>query len=125
MAQRGQTIPLTASAAITNRTLVKSSGSLTVAPCTAATDQPIGVAEFDTAIGAICAVIVSGVAKVRAGAAIAPGANNRITSDASGRAVAAAPAAGTNNGLIGFAIEAAAALGDEIDVFIEPSIFQG
>ena len=125
MAQRAQTIPLTASAAITGRTMVKSSGSLTVAPCTAATDQPIGVAEYDTAVNAICAVIVSGVAKVRAGAAIAPQTNARVVSDSLGRVVTAAPVAGTNNGILGFALEAAAALGDEIDILIEPSIFQG
>lgn len=125
MAQRAQTIPLTASAAIIGRTMVKMSGSLTVAPCTAATDSPIGVADFDTPIGGICSVIVSGVAKVRAGAAIAPQTNGRVTSDALGRVVPAVPGVGVNNGILGFALEAAAALGEEIDILIEPSVFQG
>lgn len=125
MAQRGQTVPFVASAQVTNRTLVKMTGDKTVGPCTAATDQPIGVAEFDAIIGATCPVIISGIAKVRVGAAIAPQTNSRMASDATGRAVPAAPAAGTNNGIVGFAVEAAAGANAEIDVLIEPSVFQG
>ena len=123
MAQRGQTIPAIAGAALTARTIVKLSASATVITCAAATDQPIGVAEFDTPIGLPVGVIVDGVAKVTAGAAFPAGA--RLTADASGRAVAAAPAAGTNNGIIGIAYQAAGALGDQVDVLIAPSVFQG
>jgi hypothetical protein len=39
-----------------------------------------------------------------------------VTSDAVGRAVTAAPAAGVNNGLLGVALTASTALGQDIEV---------
>ena len=47
-----------------------------------------------------------------------------ITSDASGRAVAAAPAAGSNVRIVGFA-EVSGVLGDIGGVFLSPGIMQG
>lgn len=123
MAQRGQSIALLAAVALTARTLVKLTASKTASTAVAAADQPVGVVEFGVAAGQNATVMVSGVSKVVAGAAFAAG--SKITADAQGRAVAAAPAAGTNNGIVGIAIEAAAALGDEVDVLLSPGVFQG
>lgn len=133
MAQRGQTIPGIASGAVVNRTIAKISSTSTInnkqfTTCNGVgTDQPIGVIEYDAATGLSCAVVVDGVCKVRAGAAIALAATGRtpITNDASGRAILAAPGVGVNLGILGYAMEPAGALGDEIDVLVNPSVLQG
>lgn len=120
----GQKIPLAAGAALTARRLVKMSADRTVIPAAAATDTPIGVAEFDvTTVGEIGTIQVDGVAYVEAGAAISVG--DKVTADSSGRGVTAAPSAGTNNGVIGIALEAASAAGDLIEVMLVPSTLQG
>ena len=84
----------------------------------------IGVSDMsaDVASGGRCDVRLSGVAEVDAGGTITRGA--LITSDASGKAVAAAPATGVNNRVIGFAL-ASAVSGDIVDVFLTPSTLQG
>lgn len=132
MAQRGQTVPGIASGAIVNRTIAKVSNTSTsnskqFTTCTGNADQPIGVFEFDQATGLSVGVIVSGVTKIRAGATWSMPASGRapITSDATGRAVFSVPGAGVNHGIVGFALEPSTAIGDEVDVLIEPSIFQG
>lgn len=133
MAQRGQTIPGIANGAVVNRTMAKSSSASTInnkqfTTCSGVgTDQPIGVFEYDVITGLSCAVVVDGVCKIRAGAAIALSATGRtpITNDALGRAILAAPGAGVNIGIVGYALEPAAALGDEIDVLVAPTILQG
>lgn len=133
MAQRGQTIPGIASGAVVNRTIAKSSSVSLInnkffSTCNGVgTDQPIGVFEYDAASLLSCAVVVDGVCKVRAGSAIALSATGRtpITNDASGRAILAAPAAGVNIGILGFLLEPASALGDEVDVLVAPGILQG
>lgn len=120
----GQKIPLTAGAALTNKRLVKiGAADRTVIPAAAATDTPFGVAEFDAASGDTATIQVDGVAFVEAGAIVSRG--DKITSDASGRGVTAAPAAGTNNGVIGIALQAAGAAGDWIEVLLIPSTLQG
>lgn len=68
-------------------------------------------------------VMLVGIAWVEAGAAIAVGLP--VTTDSVGRAVAAAPAAGVNNRIIGFALEAAVAAGDQIRVLLSPGQVQG
>jgi hypothetical protein len=68
-------------------------------------------------------VMLMGIAWVEAGAAIAVGLP--VTTDSVGRAVAAAPAAGVNNRIIGFALEAAVAAGDQIRVLLSPGQVQG
>jgi hypothetical protein len=68
-------------------------------------------------------VQLSGEVLVEAGAAFAAGA--LLTSDAQGRAVAAAPAAGVNNRIIGIALEAAAAAGDQCRLMITQCSLQG
>ncbi len=67
-------------------------------------------------------IIKEGIADVIAGGTITRG--GPVTSDANGKAVAAAPGAGANVRIIGFA-EATAASGDIIGVLISPGIMQG
>ena len=68
-------------------------------------------------------VAVQGIAFVEAGAAIAIGV--LVTTDASGRGVTAAPAAGVNNRHVGIALDAAVAAGDIIRVLLSPGSVQG
>jgi hypothetical protein len=114
----------TAGAAITAYTIVKFSAAETVVAAAAATDSLVGVTnEVAPAIAERCDVIVEGIAFVTAGAACALGA--LMTSDASGRAVAAAPAAGVNNRVLGTALDAATAAGDVIRVLLQQGSIQG
>jgi hypothetical protein len=113
-----------AGAAINAFTLVKFSAADTVVTAAAATDSIIGVTnEVAPASGERCDIIVEGIAFITAGAAIALGA--LLTADASGRVVTVAPAAGTNNRIIGIAFEAAAAAGDVIRVLLTAGSYQG
>jgi len=73
-------------------------------------------------VGQRCDVVLQGIADVVAGGTIAAGA--KLTSDANGAVVAAAPAAGANNQIIGIALTAAAA-GDIIPVLLAQSVLQG
>jgi hypothetical protein len=70
-----------------------------------------------------CDVQLAGEVMIEAGAAFAAGA--MLTSDAQGRAVTAAPAAGVNNRIIGVALEAAAAAGDQCRVLLNQCSLQG
>jgi hypothetical protein len=89
----------------------------------AATDALIGVVEHVApAIGERCDVVMSGIAEITLGGTVARG--GPLTSDATGRAVAAAPAAGSNNRLIGFAL-ASGVVGDVIPVQIAQGSLQG
>lgn len=116
-----------ADAAIPNNRLVKfGTGDRNVAVAAAATDSIIGVVNempAGIATGERLDVVRVGIAWVEAGAAITRGA--LITSDAVGRAVTAAPAAGVNNRIIGVADESATAAGDVIRFVIEPGSVQG
>lgn len=118
---------LTATAAVIEAfRIVKFDGTTKTAvlKASAATDAPIGVAEgIDIAASGRVDVVLSGLTKVVAGAAFNPGAY--LASDASGRAVAAAPAAGTNNGIVGVAIEEATAAGDIVEILVAPQSRQG
>lgn len=114
----------TAGAAITAFRLVKLSAAETVILSAATTDLFIGVAnEVAAASGERQDVVLDGIAFVEAGAAVALGAY--IGSDASGRGITAAPAAGVNNRILGLALDAASAAGDVIRVLICPGAFQG
>lgn len=91
---------------------------------TAATDMIVGVCnEVGPALGERCDIVVVGVAYIEAGAAIVRG--NFVTSDATGRAVVPAPAAGVNNRCIGVALESATAAGDIVGVSLSPCMLQG
>lgn len=89
----------------------------------AVSDKHLGVStELPAAIGEHMDVIKSGLANIEYGGTVSRG--DPLTSDSVGRAVVAAPAAGTNNRLIGFA-EVAGVVGDIGQVWIEPGFMQG
>ena len=111
--------------AIPGYTIVKPGGTAyTVVPSAAAADKAIGVtADVDAVSGERVDVIALGEAKVVAGAAFAAG--DLLMSDASGRAITAAAAAGTNVRAVGYAVQAANALGDICEIMVQPMNFQG
>lgn len=95
-----------------------------VALATAPTDDVIGVTDFPggAADGQRIDVVLFGPAEVEGGGVITPG--GYFAADASGRAVAAAPAAGVNNGVGGRALVNVAS-GDFFQAFVNPSRIQG
>ncbi len=89
----------------------------------AATDALMGVCEsVGPASGERCDVIHAGIADVEFGGTVTRGAP--VTADANGKAVAAAPAAGSNVRIIGFA-QVSAVSGDISPVLIAPGVMQG
>jgi putative effector of murein hydrolase len=114
-----------AGGAIVGNTIVKfSSDDNTVIPASAATDLCLGVADAigQVTTGARIDVVMDGIYEIVAGGTITRG--SKVTSDASGYAVAAAPAAGVNNQVIGIALKSAVS-GDIFPVLIEQSVMQG
>lgn len=114
-----------ASGAIGHRRQVKMSatdGVVTLA--TAATDDVIGVTDYPGGAtdGQRIDVVLFGPAEVEGGGVIAPG--GYFAADANGKAVAAAPAAGANNGVGGRALVNVAA-GDFFVAFVNPTRIQG
>jgi len=94
-----------------------------VVPAAAVSDSLLGVvAELDGAVGEHVDVVLSGIADVEYGGAVTRG--DPLTSDASGLAVTAAPAAGVNNRIIGFA-NVSGVSGDVGSVLITPGQIQG
>lgn len=113
-----------AGAAIAAFRIVKMSAADTIIQSTGATDVMIGVNDDVAPANAErCDVVMSGMCFVEAGAAFAL--NARLTSDATGRAVTAAPGAAVNNNCIGYAVDAAVAAGDIVRMMIAPHSFQG
>ncbi len=114
-----------AGAAIPVFTLVKlGADDATVVPAAASTDAIIGaVQEVSPALGERVDVALVGIAYITAGAAITRGA--LLTSDASGRVITAAPAAGVNARTVGIAVESAGAAGDVIRVLLSQGSIQG
>jgi hypothetical protein len=114
-----------ADAAIPAYSLVKfGTSDKNVTGATAATDLVIGITgELPAALGERVDVTLIGIGFVVAGAATARGA--KLTSDASSRAITAAPAAGSNVQVVGVGLEAAAAAGDVIRALISQSVMQG
>lgn len=96
----------------------------TVVVGAAATDALIGVSDdvAAPATGEVVDVVLSGVATVEYGGNVTVGA--LLTSDATGRAVVAAPAAGSNNRVIGVAM-VAGVVGDLGAVLLSPASIQG
>lgn len=89
----------------------------------AAADALIGVVEgVAPAIGERCDVVLAGAAEVKLGGNVTRG--GLVTSDSTGQGVAAAPAGGTNNGVIGRALMSGAS-GDVILVLLSPGTTQG
>lgn len=96
---------------------------LTCIKATAATDLLLGTAEsLDKITGELVDVSVSPIAEVRLGGTVTR--LQPLTSDANGKAVAAAPAVGTNNRIIGFA-EVSGVLDDVITYLRAPGVLQG
>lgn len=114
----------TAGAAISPFRIVKpGANDGEVLPAAAATDLLMGVCEsVGPAIGERCDVVKIGIADVEYGGAVTRG--QPLTADASGRAIAAAPAAGANVRVIGFA-EVSGVLGDIGSVLLSPCVMQG
>lgn len=114
-----------AGAAILDNQLVKFGASDdTVIPATASTDAIIGVVDMPggVASGKRCDVVLFGVTDVQAGGAITRG--SLLTSDANGKAIAAAPGAGVNARVIGVALSSMAS-GDIMPAFINICSLQG
>lgn len=114
-----------AGAAISAFTLVKHGTADDIAvAAAAASDLVIGATQdIAPASGERVDVAITGIAYITAGAAVTRG--KRLMSDASGRVIEAAAAAGTNVNTIGVALESASALGDVIKVNLVPGTFQG
>jgi len=94
-----------------------------VVQAAAATDALMGVCEsVGPASGERCDIVKVGIADVEFGGTVARGAP--VTADANGKAVAPAPAAGSNVRIIGFA-EVSAVAGDIAPVLIAPGVMQG
>lgn len=107
-----------------NRITKPGASDLHIALATAATDSLNGVVnELSVVIGERADVVRQGIGWVEAGAAVPRG--SPITSDATGRGIVAAPAAGSNVRVIGFADESATAAGDVIRFLISPCVMQG
>jgi hypothetical protein len=113
-----------AGAAITKNRIVKHGAADGAAiQAAAATDAMFGVSyQLDTASGATVDVVTEGMAKVEYGGTVTRG--DPLTSDASGKAVTAAPAAGVNNRIIGYA-QVSGVSGDFGLTSIEPGGMQG
>ena len=105
-----------AESAIAANTLVKfGSTDDYVVPATAATDAIIGVcSEVAADAGERVDIVINGIAEVKLGGTVTRGASF-ITAGAAGVGVAAAPAAGVNNRVIGVAM-ASGVSGDIIGV---------
>ena len=89
----------------------------------AVSDKLLGITtEVASASGERADVIVIGIADLKINGTVARG--DQLTSDASGLGVTAAPAAGTNNRIIGTALISGVA-GDIIPVLVGPSMLQG
>lgn len=119
-----ETVTCHATAALTGRRFVGISAARTADgnPSVAhATGGDFGVTARDTASGAKVTVFTCGVLEVEAGAAVAAGA--RVTSDSVGRAITATGTGGTTQIYAGRALDAAAAAGDRIAVFIDRGAF--
>lgn len=119
----GLTKPFKAAADIEARRIVKIQATDDVATATAVADPIIGVTgSLGALAGKTADVILSGVAEVTYGGAVAHG--DPLRADAAGKAVKATPAAGTNNRIVGFALVDGAA--DDIgSVLIAPGFLQG
>lgn len=87
-------------------------------------DSLIGVStgSVDAAIGDMVDVVKAGPAEVRCGGAVTRG--DKLTTDANGKAVVAAPAAGVNNNIIGIA-DASGVLDDIIQITVALGRVQG
>ncbi len=124
MANNGLTKSYTAEGAISANRIVKvGAADWGVLQAAAVGDSSIGIStDIDAASGDRVDVVHQGIADLKLGGTVARGA--LVTSDASGQGVAAAPAAGTNNRIVGVALISGVS-GDIIPVLVNPGSFQG
>lgn len=116
---------LEATAAVAKRRLVKfGAADGAGVPATDGTAFIVGVSsEVDTAIGERISVhSIGNIADVEYGGAVTRG--DPLTADAQGRAVTAAPAAGANVYIVGYA-EVSGVLGDIGSAYVQPGRIQG
>jgi hypothetical protein len=111
-----------ASAVTIYRIVKKGASEDLVILSSAGLDKHLGVAQTGGASGARVRVAMSGIVKVEAGGTFVQG--DRLTADASGRAIVAAPAAGTNVNIIGIAMSDSV-VGDIGTVLLSPATWQG
>lgn len=113
-----------AEAAITKFRIVKFGASDdNVLTNAAVSDKSIGVTtDIDAAINDRVDVVVSGISDVEYGGTVTRG--DKLTSDATGKALAAAPSAGVNNHIIGIAMVSGVS-GDIGAVNVAVSVMQG
>lgn len=114
----------TAGGAINANSIVKYGASdYAVLQSGAVSDHNMGITtEVATVSGDRVDVVLGGIADLKLGGTVTRG--DRITSDASGNGVTAAPAAGTNNWIVGIAVISGVS-GDLIPVFVNQEVFQG
>ena len=114
----------TAESAVAANLIVKSGSTDDyVAQAAASTDYLMGISGNVAGSAAErIDIIKEGVADVVFGGTVTRG--QPLTSDASGRAITAAPGAGVNARIIGFA-EVSGVVGDIGSVFLSPGIMQG
>lgn len=123
MRNEGLAKTLIAGAAVAARRIVKfGSGDTAVIQAAAATDLSIGVSDLGAASAEYCDVIIDGIALVEYGGNVTRG--DKLTADADGKAVTAAPAAGVNAQIIGIAMLSGVS-GDIGSARIAPSVMQG
>jgi len=124
MGNNGLTKSYLAEAAISAARIVKvGAADYGVLTAAAVSDKIIGIStEIDAASGERIDVIHEGIADLKLGGTVARG--DFLTTDASGQGVTAAPAAGTNNQIVGKALISGVS-GDIIPVLIAPSMLQG
>lgn len=124
MAQQILSKNYTAGGAVSAFRIVKmGSNDGEVVQAAAATDLLMGVCgAIAPASGERVDIYKDGVYPVEFGGTVTRG--QPVTADASGKAVVAAPSAGSNVRIIGFA-EVSAVSGDVADVWIAPGIMQG
>lgn len=120
----GLTATFDAGAAIAKYRIVKlGAADYAVIQGAAVTDNLIGVStEVDIDSGNRADVITAGIATVEYGGNVTRG--QKLTSDANGKAIAAAPANGVNNQVIGTALISGVD-GDHGSVLINPHEIQG
>ena len=95
----------------------------TMSLAAAVSDMLAGVFQHATSTGGDeVRIMLDGITKIKLGGTVTRG--QPLTSDASGQAVAAAPAAGANVRIIGIAMASGVA-GDIITMLIAPSVMQG
>jgi hypothetical protein len=111
-----------ASAAVAGKRFAKFAAADAIAQAAASTDPIIGVTDLGGAAGDMIDVTLLGPAKITCGGAVTRG--NKLTADADGKAIPAAPAAGVNAQTGAFALSSGVA-GDIIDVIVLPGAVQG